>query len=199
YDLNRDGVIDDAELKAGGTAAEFTNALSDTRRFINYVTVYSVEPNTASDGSARTNVNERDTTALQKLLTDALQAKRAGEVMAKLAGSYAPPRPVRGRPTTVPAIIFPNIGAFYAASGMTSSEFALVADKLTASTEKTLPGLINVNTAPKQVLMSLPQMTESDADAIVAKRETSGADAGSIAWIFDVLTPANARAISGSI
>src|SRR5207302_180773 len=127
-----------------------------------------------------------------------LPGKRAADVMAKLASAYAPPRGNARGPTTVPSTIFPNNGEFYVASGMTSSEFALVADKLTTSAEKTIKGLINVNTASRLALMSLPQMTQADADAITAKRD-SGTDSSSIAWIFDTLPQARALAISGAI
>ena len=52
---------------------------------------------------------------------------------------------------------------------MKPAELALIADSLTASTSKTLTGMINVNTAPQQVLMCLPGLTSDDAEAIVAQ------------------------------
>src|SRR5260370_26288842 len=58
YDLNRDGVIDDTERKIGGTGSDFNSVGSDSRGVFNYVTVYSVEPNTTVAGKARVNVND---------------------------------------------------------------------------------------------------------------------------------------------
>lgn len=43
-------------------------------------------------------------------------------------------------------------------------------DKCTTSAEAELPAHVNVNTAPREVLMALPGMTDADADSIIAKR-----------------------------
>ncbi len=203
YDLNRDGVLDDLERKAGGAATGINSSTSDSRGLFNYVTTSSVEPNTAADGTARTNVNS-GIDGVQKILAASLTAKRVPEIIAKLAPRYDPrTAPTAGKTTATSQpggtpIIFANIGLFYAASGMTISEFGLVADKLTASAAKTLTGMVNVNTASKKVLMCLPGLDESDADALISKRG-NGADTTSIAWVFDVLTPTKAAAIAGMI
>lgn len=44
-------------------------------------------------------------------------------------------------------------------------------DKLTANDDYELVPRVNVNTAPREVLIALPGMTEDEADAIVAQRE----------------------------
>ena len=199
YDLNRDGVLDANERKAGGTAAGLNSASSDSRGIFNYVTASSVEPNTAADGTARTDVN-RGADGVQKVLTAALTVKRVPEIIARLAPLYAtqrPPTDGKTPPKPQPPL-FANIGVFYVRSGMTSAEFGLVADKLTTSPDKILTGLVNVNTAPKKVLMCLPGLDESDAELMVSKRN-SGADTTSIAWVFDALTPAKAAVIAGMI
>ncbi len=205
YDLNRDGVLDDQERNAGGAATGLNSASSDSRGLFNYVTAWSVEPNVQSDGTtARTNVNS-GSAGVQKILTAAqIDAKRVTAIIGKLAPFYAPPKAASGGKTAaatqpaVPTITFKNIGVFYIASGMTSTEFGLVADKLTATTAKTLTGLVNINTAPKKVIVCLPGLDESDAEALIAKR-AGGADTTSIAWVFDVLTPAKAAVIAGMI
>jgi type II secretory pathway component PulK len=43
-------------------------------------------------------------------------------------------------------------------------------DKTTTQNGTELPAKVNINTAPKEVLMTLPGLTEADVDAIVAKR-----------------------------
>ncbi len=45
-------------------------------------------------------------------------------------------------------------------------------DKCTTSANAELPARVNVNTAPREVLMCVPGMTDADADAIIAKRPT---------------------------
>ena len=56
YDTNRNGVIDESEGAAGGIANAVNSGGDAGRGIIPFVTVYSTEPNTASDGSARVNV-----------------------------------------------------------------------------------------------------------------------------------------------
>lgn len=218
YDLNRNGVIDQYENSAGGTASQVNSGDSDRRGLYPFVTVWNVEPNTAADGTARVNVNDSNTAALQKVLSVPLPAKRVTQIMARLAPLYARAQATANAgqktpgktgttagatsqpaaPTTV-TMIFPNIGAFYVAAGMTSAEFAQVADQLTATAAKTLTGMVNVNTAPVQVLSCLPGLNASDAQALVDARR-NGADTTSIGWIFHTLTPAaKAVAISGLI
>jgi type II secretory pathway component PulK len=64
-------------------------------------------------------------------------------------------------------------------------------DKTTTQNGTELPAKININTAPREVLLALPGLTEADADEIVAKRPLwSGGDApdakyGTIAWLLD--------------
>ena len=212
YDLNRDGVIDQNERQSGGLTSQVNSGSSDSRGFYNDVTVWSVEPNTTTTGAARVSVNDTNTAALQKTLETVLGKSRAAQILAKLSPLYVRAAgqenangrtaATGGKSTTQPAkntIVFPNIGAFYVASGMKSTEFSQVADQLTASNAKTLPGLINVNTASAQVLACLPGLTTEDAQSLVDQRN-NGADTTSIAWVFDALTPVSkAVAISSLI
>lgn len=191
-DLNRDGVIDPAErnLAGGGTTFNSVGGVnSDSRGLFNYVTCYSIEPNTTITGGARVNVNNRDTSALKKVLTQSLSSSRANVVLSRITSYMTGNRSPQ---------VFANIGAFYTASTMTPDEFALVADQLTTTNSKILTGLVNVNTAPEQVLMALPGLTQSDADALVNQR-SGGANTGSIAWVFNALSPAKAQGIAGLI
>jgi type II secretory pathway component PulK len=203
YDLNRDGVLDQYEQQAGGAGTGLNSASSDSRGFFNYVTAWSVEPNTAADGTARINVNSQSTGGLQKALAAALPAKRVTEILAKITPLLNPPRNAPGKPvagaTSQPASgAFANIGVFYLASGMTATEFGLVSDQLTTSAAKTLKGLININTAPRHVLLCLPGIDEGDAAALIGKRSDSATTTG-MAWAFDVLTPAKVAAMGAQI
>jgi hypothetical protein len=78
---------------------------------------------------------------------------------------------------------------------MTQAEFAQVADKLTTSDEEEIVGLVNVNRAPKPVLLCLPSLEESDVDSLIAKRTSSSTELDSIAWVLDVLDRNKAVAI----
>lgn len=59
-------------------------------------------------------------------------------------------------------------------------------------------GLINVNTAPEQVLMCLPGLTQSDADALVSARTSSPA-IGTTTWVATTLGQSKAQAIAADI
>lgn len=56
-------------------------------------------------------------------------------------------------------------------------------------------GLINVNTAPRQILACLPGLDESDADILISHRENPSANLESFAWVSDVLPPEKSLAI----
>jgi len=68
---------------------------------------------------------------------------------------------------------------------LTFDEFKTVVDDLTITDEEVLPGLVNVNTAPKEVLLCLPGMTNRLAERIVERRSS---DLGSFATVADLAT-----------
>ena len=57
-------------------------------------------------------------------------------------------------------------------------------DDLTLSDEERLPGLINVNTACKEVLMSLPRITPSSVEAIVRRQASGQGPLNSVGELF---------------
>lgn len=182
FDLNRNGVIEPAEAAASNGSAMFGNtSTTDTRGIFNYVTIYSVDPNTTNDGQRRVNINGN---GLRNALTQLLGQQKASQYMS--AAGFGG----RGR-----APQYNNIGDFYTASGMArnTADIKLVADHLTTTRPRSsITGLINVATAPKQVLMTIPGLQESDADSIIGAR--SGADTSTYAWLFDAI-PSRAASI----
>jgi len=202
YDRNRDGVIDDTERAAGGTAGLFNSSTESARGIAEFTTVFTVEPNTASDGSQRVNVNTRNTgqfnQQVRNLLTTAaktqttLTEQHVNDILINLNQFIA--RQLQSNPQANP---IPNLGTFYTASKMTAVEFGAIADKITTTGARTLRGRTNINTAGKQALAALPGLTTSDADILVGAR--SEADKSSIAWIFNSLSADKAVGISGSI
>ncbi len=59
-------------------------------------------------------------------------------------------------------------------------------------------GLININSAPRAVLLCLPGLTDGDADAILARRQ-SGSPFTSLSDLASVISPAKASALSALI
>jgi type II secretory pathway component PulK len=182
-DTNLNGILDDHENDGGlSEPVDNRDGRLDTG-FYDYVTVYSVEANTDSEGNPRINLNDSGSRAdLQTALQELFKEERALEIMALMP--------------TNPS--YDSILEFYFQTGMTSDEFAQLADKLTTSDDETFPGLVNINTAPKEVLMCLPGLEESDADALLSYRE-SKSELPSIAWIVEVLDQNKAVAIGSYI
>jgi len=179
-DSNRNGVFDpaDAQPIEGdlGRATQLEPGLAD------FVTVYSTEPNLDSSGQQRVNVNV-GTGRLRRLLSPVLSAGKVNEVIDRTRS---------GRP-------FRNVMDFYYRTGMELEEFRRVADRLTTNPNaQNLQGMVNLNTAPREVLASLPQMTDGDAQSIVSQRDSKG-DFTSIADVAEVLTQDKATAIGAMV
>lgn len=202
-DLNRDGVIDAGESQAAGgaqgaAAQSFSNAggYNDTRGMYNFLTCYTSQPATAPDGSALINVNDAASRSkLQTLMLQTLSQSRVTQVLSQVAG-------------TGTQRVFSSIGSWYTASGLQPQEFGPIASYLTAarSSSATQTNLLNVNTASRQALMCLPNLQESDADAIVSSRASnaggittggtgitmgssnSTAPNGDLSWLFQAVS-----------
>ncbi|MBN2128428.1 MAG: general secretion pathway protein GspK [Sedimentisphaerales bacterium] len=182
-DTNLNGVLDDHENDGDNSdPPDNRNGRLDAG-FYDYVTVYSVEANVDSEGNQRLNVNEAQSRAdLQAALEEVVKEERALEIMNQI--------PTNPR--------YDNVLDFYLGAGLTSEEFAQIAERLTTSAEETLPGLVNVNTASKEVLLCLPGLEESDVEALLSYR-TSNNDIDSVAWVAEVLDNAKAVEIGSFI
>ncbi len=170
-DLNRNGTLDDNE-NDGDEAEPPDNRDGKLDAGISHlVTVYSSEPNLSASGAQRVNVNQARTSELVKLLQDSVSRERLGNIVNRAR---------LGRP-------FKNILDFYYRTGMKIGEFRPIADRITTQSGQTLRGLINVNTAPRQVLLCLPGLEESDVSALMSARSGAEADTSSIAWVAEAL------------
>jgi len=72
-------------------------------------------------------------------------------------------------------------------SGGGSSKSSSSKSGSSTPTATTPTGLVNVCTAPKEVLLCLPGLEESDVTSLLAKRATSGTDLTTTLWVFEVL------------
>jgi hypothetical protein len=169
-DINRSGVLE--------TYKDNNKDGKLDRGLFPFVTVYSISPNKDANGSERVNVNDR--------VQDPPQGRgvprhwRPGPALSNILQQKIPSRyqaiiaTLTTFLTNKPTGQFGNVFEFYNNSGMSIDDFKLVADSLTNTS--ILPnGLINVVTAPKEVLMCLPGLEDSDAAALIAKRITLGA------------------------
>ncbi|MCZ6676731.1 MAG: helix-hairpin-helix domain-containing protein [Candidatus Poribacteria bacterium] len=71
---------------------------------------------------------------------------------------------------------FENVDQLKDVKLITEAEFRSIVDKITRSDEKILKGLMNINTAPQELLQLLPGMDENKAQAIINRRESEPED-----------------------
>ena len=72
--------------------------------------------------------------------------------------------------------LFQNIDAIKDVTMLTQQEFIGIVDKITLKDGETRSGLININTAPAEILALLPGMDPQKAQAIVTRREQDPPD-----------------------
>jgi len=169
-DANLNGVLDPNEDDGDKSLPADNGDGKLDAGILNFVTVFSREPNTRSDGSARVDIRTV-TDPLRTLLTDTFGAPRAEELIANVAGAASR-----------------SVLEFFVRSGMTAAEFDQVADALTAQPDaQFLPGLINVNTASETVLACIPGIGAANASTLVATRRSRATASTSVAWIVEVI------------
>ncbi len=156
-------------------------------------TPYTVEPNKTGLSEDRVNINEADAATLRDRLglTQGLAAnivsQRGNDPFDDVFGLVNVSAGGRNRDDE---------------EGMTDQiTLEWVAehwDDLTVSRERTIRGLVNVNTAGRDVLLSLPQMDEKAADAIVSYRESSSGPFYGVGELFikDLVTEEQFRAVA---
>jgi hypothetical protein len=176
-DLNRNGVLDKNEKDSNG------NGQLDPGLF-EYCTVYTREPNFHSDGSSLTNVANASASKIRTLLQNA-----------SISTSYVNQltnRPYRG--LFAFALRCKNIG-------MSSADFANLADNITTTTNEYLRNRVNVNTAGEDVLTALimgamgnnpdQSTAEAAAQTLVEYRQQNPNNVNSVAWVIDALGNSN--------
>lgn len=173
-DVNQNNLLDPNEDDGDATPPDDNADGILDRGILNYVTVYSAEGNTDSEGNTRVSVNGQE---LEQALQETLGAN-AQQAIASLGA---------GRRN------FQSLLEFYYASGLSEEDFAEVQDRLTTSDEDTIVGLVNVNTAPEAVLACIPGLDTTKAAQLVAQRQTMTSDQlQSIAWTASIIDEATA-------
>mgnify|MGYP000344964386 CR=1 FL=1 len=193
-DTNLNGVLDPNENDGDLSPPEDDRDGQLDAGLLEYVTVYSAEPNTRADGTSRLNVNGQDQQALASLLQQYFGTDRANAILRQIGvpggGGGGPGGGGPGGGTNAPAPTFSSLLHYYLRSGMTPDEFAQVEGELTVSTNAT--GLVNVNTASEAVLACIPGIGFENAGALVAYRQMQSGRLGTLAWVTEVLEEADA-------
>jgi DNA uptake protein ComE-like DNA-binding protein len=192
-DANRNGILDPNENDENHNSSLDPGVLE-------YVTVYSREPNAYSNGTPRVDI--RTVTQggpLEALLQGSLDSGRASAILDALF----PPSPPnqRGGPARPPVILqFASPLAFFIRchqppASMTVDEFAQIANEIsvTATTNSYIEGRVNINTASAAVLACLPGLSDNPdlAQTIINYRLSNPDKLTSIGWIVDALGQGN--------
>jgi DNA uptake protein ComE-like DNA-binding protein len=169
-----------------GERSMFTNGgaqvFADTstqRGLVDIVTVRSM-PAPAGDATGGgtsqlinvNDANQRD--RLRTLLTDEFGATRQAEIMTAIGGGN-----------------FLDIFDFYIRAELTIDEYKLIENSITTPTSQR-SGRINVNTAPREVLATLPfailpNLEPADIESLIAQRASAPVETNSMAWVLEVL------------
>jgi len=173
-DHNRNGILDPNEDDG---AESYPDDNADGRLdpgIMEFLTVYSRESNVQADGSPRVNVAD-DEAGMVQVLTEAFGAERTEEIL----NTFDP----QGGQVS-------SLANFFVRSQMTPEEILLVYDAFSVTDNETSEGLINVNTAPVEVLACVPGIGEGFASQLVAYRQGQSLDQLlSVAWVLSVLGP----------
>jgi len=193
-DVNRNGALDPSETDTN------YNGIVDPG-LLEYFTVYSREPNTRPDGSQKVNVSTVTPASaeLRTLLQTNLSGSRLTAVMQAVGlvaatgggpgGGGGGGGGGRGGGGGGPPVVqtYASPLQFFMRSGMTTDEFAPIANSITTSGGTSIYGRINVSTAPPAVLASLPGITGDLMQQLVTYRQSYPDKLTSIAWLADAL------------
>lgn len=184
-DTNRNGILDWNE-DDGNTSPPDDNGNSRLDPgFFNYVTIHSYEMNVDAEGQERINVNRgQNRTQLAQILQEEFGQSEALRILGNIPTAPIP---------------YENIIQFYTTSQMEYDDFSRIIDRITVDDRDRITGRINVNNAPKEVLLCLPGLEESDVDSLIREREKSGTNPDNILWVTKVLTPDKAQGIGSYI
>ena len=160
-DLNRNGVLDPSEPDEDG------NGQVDPG-IIEYLTVYSREPNAHSDGTALTNIN--NPAQLRTLLQSNFGGGRATQILSRLFPTVGGTGTRTNAPARETAATLNGLLQFYLRSGLSETEFAEIYPDLAVGTTPYTPGRVNINTANVTVLSCLPGMDPGSAQQAVSYR-----------------------------
>jgi type II secretory pathway component PulK len=184
-DTNRNGILDWNENDGNNSPPDDNSNGRLDPGFFNYVTIHSYEINVDSEGQERVNVNRgQNRGRLARILEAEFGQTKTLQILANIPTAPIP---------------FENIIHYYQVSGMEYADFSKIIDRVTVDGRQRITGRINVNNAPEEVLLCLPELEQSDVESLIRKRSQSDTNLDSVLWVTQVLDPDKARAIGSYI
>ncbi|HEX8913164.1 MAG TPA: helix-hairpin-helix domain-containing protein, partial [Humisphaera sp.] len=204
YDTNRDGVLDVFEQQGGGLATGFSAGQGAGVGIAPFVTAYSRETaaRAAGGNAGPADVNGDPGAVTQALVRAKIPQSRATDIVTIARNS---------RVVTGNAQRFSSVFDFCYAGTMRPDEVKLAYDQLAyaaaaapgggpgaAFRGRYIVGRMNVNTAPREALATLPGLDTSDADKLVSARSGQAAG-GSVAWVYEAIGPEKAAKVGNRL
>jgi len=186
-DWNRNGILDPNENDGDESFPPDNNDGQLDRGLYPYITVWSWEPNTTSDNRPRINLNASDVNRLAENLTQySFSQDQVDAIIRARQG---------GAKFKTPLELVTGLQSGRGEQGVElffgEEDLPLILDVLTTQALPVLPGLVNVNTAPVEVLIAVG-FSDDEAGRIVEARATlSGEEKTTLAWLVDqgIVTP----------
>ncbi|MBI9015624.1 MAG: helix-hairpin-helix domain-containing protein [Phycisphaerae bacterium] len=191
-DTNLNGLLDSNENDGDQTKPDDNKDSILQRGLLAYLTVHSYDLNQDSKGNQRININTADADILidalqiDAMVADWIMQNRPYESIIDLLikKEVTPEIPPAAAPSSSDPAPDPIPGA--KPQRITREQFIEIADKITITDSETIPGLININTAPLAVLLTLPEITPAIADAIITARQNPEFSFTSIADLLEI-------------
>ncbi len=179
-DRNRNGVLDPGEDDGDRSfPPDDADGFLD-RGIAEYLTVFAREANVTWAGEARLDFNAAQPEELRDRLEAAGMEQGAIDTIVQIK-------------ETVPQL--GSIGQLVNAESLDEAALAIAFDELTTNAAEVLPGRLNVNTAPRELLLALPGLEPEEVDAIVTARLDRTADLSSPAWLLRALPREKVEAV----
>ena len=169
-DANRNGILDPNEDDGAETPPDDDRDGTLDVGLYRYLTVWSLTPNVDAAGRPRIYINQ-PWRSLRNALRQVIDDQ---QVIAQIVA--------RRRRVT-----FQSTADLLDLPAVDEEVYAGIVDCLTVSQAKVIPGLVNPNTAPVPVLAALPGLEPEDAENLAAYRTENPDQAGSIAWVLQVV------------
>lgn len=200
-DADRNGFADPHEV--GGVLPEGVEADgSFDRGWSGYLTVHSVESNLNAAGEPRINLNGTDLEQLHADLSEQMPELASFVVAYRQNGAYTGSKAASKEPAPQPNFTKKAAYKFKSVLDLVGAKTSVVAngdtivlvspiagdplalgtvlptllDALTTVAEKTIQGRINVNQAPREVLLTVPGLIEEKVDQILSGRSPEPTD-----------------------
>jgi general secretion pathway protein K len=171
-DRNRNGWLDPGEDDGDGSFPPDDADGTLDRGLIDYLTLFSRDPNVKQDGTARLTWNSANPGDLRQRLSAAGMAEPAYERLQNM------------RATGMQA---QSLGELVRFPEIDEAAAKILLEEVTTVDSPVIPGRINVNTASREVLAGLPGLEATDVDAILSARNDAQGDLSSPAWLLRVL------------